>query len=288
MTHRAFSRNASSSRAIPVKKMIDQVAKDPAMPESWGLNGKGMQAHGEMTPFGVARAHEVWRMACTAALELADRMVALPEPPHKQIINRILEPFAHITVLVTATEWTNFFALRQHEDAQPEIKLLADKMAYAMAKSTPSLRNPGEWHLPFISDEDIDGALEWVAKHRLQFGVKYSEEQVELHVTDICCQLSTARCARVSYLTHDGERPSIEKDLELANKLMRAQPMHASPSEHQASPDVAIHPDFGRDSFWKCPQLHGNFIGWIQHRKLFVGENHATNRPLPKRPKADG
>jgi hypothetical protein len=287
MTHRAFSRNASSSRAIPVKTMIDQIAKDPAMPESWGLNGKGMQAHGEMTPFGVARAHEVWRMALTSALELADRMVALPEPPHKQIVNRILEPFAHITVLVTATEYANFFNLRMHEDAQPEIRILAEKMFKAMAESTPSARNPGEWHLPFIVDEDIDDALKWVANNRLHFGAKYTEEQIELYVTDVCCQVSTARCARVSYLTHDGERPSIDKDLELAGRLMLAKPMHASPAEHQASPDAAIHPDFGRDSSWRSPQFHGNFVGWIQHRKLFVGENHATNRPLPRKPKVD-
>ena len=123
MTHRVFSRNASSSRAIPVSKQIAMVLKNPAMPIAFGANKKGMQAGETFGFFKQFLCRIVWRLACYAAVFFATLMEKLNV--HKQYANRILEPFAHITVVCTATDFANFFALRCHKDAQPEIKELA-------------------------------------------------------------------------------------------------------------------------------------------------------------------
>ena len=60
MTHRVFSRNASSSRAIPVKKMIEQVRNNPAMPIHWGANQSGMQAKNELNECFRKEVGRVW------------------------------------------------------------------------------------------------------------------------------------------------------------------------------------------------------------------------------------
>lgn len=270
MTHRAFSRNASSSRAVPVEKMIAAVEKDPAKPSRWGVHAKGMQDGGEMTAFGIRRAHDDWMAACRDALVHAKRMVHAPERASKQIINRILEPYAHITVLVTATEWANFFALRNHEAADPTIQELAQKMHTAYGASTPAPLEHGQWYLPYIADGDIEEVALWALGTRPQ-GLPMDE--LEDLVTDLCCRISAARCARVSYLNHDGSKPDVAADLELFSKLMIEQPLHASPAEHQATPDQKWtygHPDDGE---WQNKALHGNFVGWMQYRKFFPDEN---------------
>lgn len=248
MTHRVFSRNASSSRAVPTKKLIEQVRTAPALPEHWGQNQRGMQAKGELD--GVARlaAEERWLTAAKAAADNAEAMAALGA--HKQIVNRILEPFTHISVIVTATEWDNFFELRCHPDAQPEIRILAEQMRRAMVSSTPEPLQYYAWHLPYIDAEDM---------------VKVSEFTDELvgntHHTLVLRKISAARCARVSYLTHDGERPTIQQDLGLFDRLAGSSPMHASPLEHQAQPDFKVLGDK-----WSVPEEHRNFVGWRQFR----------------------
>lgn len=228
MTHRVFSRNASSSRAIPVAKMIEQARATPAMPVHWGKNMPGMQAREEL--FGSERDHaiELWLEAAQRAADVAEAMNN--SGLHKQVVNRLLEPFQWIHVILTATEFDNFFELRAHEDAQPEIRVLAEEMLKAMDSSIPKVLQHGEWHLPYILQDDY----------------------MDIETAKKC---SAARCARVSYLTHDGKTPSKEKDIELFERLVGSRPIHASPTEHQATPLMSAN------------QWSGNFRGWRQFRK---------------------
>lgn len=240
MTHRVFSRNASSSRAIPVKKLITDIGNNPAMPIHWGKNEPGMQAVEEHEGLisGVPR-EDAWAMACRDALAWADAFADAGY--HKQIANRIAEPFQHIKVICTATEWDNFFALRLHKDAQPEIFELARCMAEAMENSTPVER---DCHVPYVIESERD-----------------------LYKKSILVKISTARCARVSYLTHDQQKTDIFNDLKLADMLEEAG--HMSPFEHQAHTPVGdyalnghTHTDRGGIK-WS-----GNFRHWVQHRQL--------------------
>jgi thymidylate synthase ThyX len=235
-THRMFSRNASSSRAIPVAKVIEQVKNSPAAPIHWGANQPGMQAHIEVPEDVKVQVKELWLKAAQNAADITEQMNSLGL--HKQVANRILEPFVHISVIVTATEWANFFELRDHEDAQPEIKALAQAIKNSMAHSLPVLRDAtkpqakeSNWHLPYVTNE----------------------ERFTINSPMTLAKISAARCARVSYLTHDGQSPNIEKDLALYERLVGSVPLHASPVEHQACP-------LSTSSFNK------NFKGWYQFR----------------------
>jgi thymidylate synthase ThyX len=179
---------------------------------------------------------------------------------HKQVANRILEPFQFISVIVTTTEWDNFFQLRDHEDAQPEIRELAIQMKQALAASTPKRLNYGEWHLPYVS-----------------------QEERRYYATDSLRKLSAARCARVSYLTHDGREPNPEEDFKLFDRLVGSVPLHASPIEHQATPDhYEATGFFTNPSGFAHPELWGNFKTWVQHRKvweqaIFAQSNQGNN-----------
>lgn len=263
MTHRVFSRNASSSRAIPVAKMIEQVRNNPAMPIHWGKNQAGMQAKEELTGDAFADAQGCWLAAAGDAAKWAEAM--MQEGLHKQIANRILEPFQWMHVVVTATEWDNFYALRDHPAAQPEIGHLARMMHAAMDASEPTLLQPGEWHLPYITEQDKSAAF-------ALYGIDEGWELLR--------KVSGARCARVSYLKHDGTAATIEDDLELysqlvvrpytdkrGNVLTEDDPIHASPIEHQATPDCLVLGGV-EGARWELPQFHGNFTGWVQNRKL--------------------
>lgn len=236
MTHRAFSRSAMSSRAVPVAKMIEQVRSNPAMPIHWGKNQPGMQAHEELEGKAKANAIENWKQAAVYAADTAEYLSA--DGAHKQIVNRILEPFQWMHTLVTATEWQNFFDLRCHPDAQPEMQALAYEILHAMQNSVPNLLTmSASWHschLPYIRAAEYDGS----AAHDLR-------------------RVSAARCARVSYLNHDGTEPSIPKDLELFDKLAGSAPIHASPLEHVAEP-------LGDPLEWSR-----NFRGWKQFRETW-------------------
>jgi thymidylate synthase ThyX len=237
MTHRVFSRNASSSRAIPVAKMIEQVRSAPAMPVHWGKNQPGMQAREELSGSELWQAQEVWKNAANLAANFAKTMTDLGL--HKQVANRLLEPFQWMQTIVTATEWDNFFELRAHEDAQPEIHDLAIKMGTVMTANRPRIvsldrTDAFNWHLPYVSD---------------------NERLIYMQEPETAAKLSVARCARVSYLTHDGQAPVIEKDLELYDRLVGSRPLHASPTEHQAYPlGFAV-------------QQSKNFFGWRQFRE---------------------
>ncbi len=202
MTHRQFSRNASSSRAIPVERLIQDVLDDPYIPIHWGKNQKGMQAQEEHDASVVIRELDgdwpyervdAWLWARDRAVEAARAFATANY--HKQLTNRLLEPFAHINVVVTATEWSNFLAVRDHPDAMPEIQELARAIKAAMAASTPQLLSFGDWHLPYVNDKQgsLDSKLIW------DYALKHDCDLME-----VARRVSAARCARVSYVTHEG------------------------------------------------------------------------------------
>lgn len=271
MTHREFSRNASSSRAIPVAKMIEQVRNDPAMPIHWGANQPGMQADGEISGLDKygnnkkeliqKRWHEAARMAASFAQEFADHGL------HKQVANRILEPYQWMHVICTTAKTGNFMGLRKHKDAQPEIKHLAEIWDEALSNSTPQKLALGEWHLPYITQDDVENVVSYLQVGRITRDMPRIEERFNL-----LAKLSAARCARVSYLTHDGRVPSMINDLELFDRLAGSQPIHASPLEHQACPDYYDPRDHDFYEGWSSPELHGNLPGWKQFRKMIAGE----------------
>lgn len=273
MTHRVFSRNASSSRAIPVERLIQDVLDDPAMPVFWGKNRSGMQAVEEMTSLDLYESKKIWLQARDEAVRFARHLHS--EGLHKQIVNRIIEPWCHINVVVTSTEWANFFALRRHKDAQPEMKALADAIWEAREASTPRLLLPGAWHLPYVSHDDEQQAY-WETRH---LGRVNSEEFDDQEALQTCIQMSVARCARVSYLTHEGKPPNVEDDLKLCDRLIGSVPLHASPAEHQATPDTPWMNDPGNG--WKHEHEWGNFTGWRQYRKMLPNERVTDREMLP-------
>lgn len=246
-THRVFSRNSASSRAIPFSKQLEKIQADPFVPVHWGANQSGMQADEEISSDKQAVAEIDWLNARDAAVVHAKELHTLGV--HKQIVNRLLEPFMWHTVIVTATEWSNFFALRAHKDAQPEIRTIAEMMKELYLAGEPQLLKVGEWHLPLIQPEEYDGVFE------------FSEE---------ARKISAARCARVSYLTHDGRR-DLEADFTLYERLVGGG--HMSPLEHVATPHwYQPEPgDFG-DVFPPQGEWSGNFHGWKQFRKFIPNE----------------
>ena len=240
MTHRVFSRNASSSRAIPVSKMILDVLENPAFPVHWGKSQAGMQAFEQCDELieiddNVYSREKAWLLARDYLVKVAKAYDK--SGYHKQVVNRLLEPFAHISVIVTSTDWDNFFELRNHEDAQPEIKTLAEMMYQCLHSSVPK-DNSLDWHLPYILDE----------------------ERENTHISELL-KMSAARCARVSYLTHNGKTPSIEADVKLFNRLVKSKPLHASPLEHQAVTSMVD--GLGDDNYFF------NLRGW-QSQRWFI------------------
>lgn len=207
MTHRVFSRNAMSSRAAPVQKMIDQVKDDPVIPLHWGANQPGMQADAELGEHERKIVEGAWRMAAKNAANAAQVMSDFGL--HKQIANRVLEPFQWMHTIVTATEWQNFFDLRLTPAVEPHMRKLAEAMHDAI-ESSPAI--PRKLHVPYVAPEEF--------------------KQFEDTDEDALMRVSAARCARVSYSNHDGTAPDFMKDMALARKLATSR--HASPFEHCA------------------------------------------------------
>ena len=224
-THRVFSRNSASSRAIPTSKMLQRVLEDPVFPVEWGRNQQGMSAAECLSEEEGASAKGIWLDAMTNAIESVKLMQGVHV--HKQVINRLLEPFMWHTVIVTATQWENFFKLRCAPSAQPEIRVAAELMRAIYQDARPAPVETGEWHLPLLQSD---------------------EQHLDIETRK---RVSAARCARVSYLTHDGKR-DIGKDVELCDRLLSDR--HLSPFEHVATPTSDL--DF-----------HANFRGWTQMRK---------------------
>ena len=252
-THRSFSHNSASSRAIPITKLISDIKKDMYVPLVWGKNKKGMQSTEVLTGWRLHTVKFLWKFAGHTACNIAWLLTKLGL--HKQFANRLIENFGHVTVLITSTEWDNFLALRNHPDAQPEIQMLAKSIEQSILGSTPTRLSFGEWHLPYVTEEEKKFTLE-------------SQKKISL-----------ARCASTSYKTVDGKEMNLVRALDLAEKLIGSSPLHASPSEHQATPDKKT------KNSWKHPELHGNFNGWIQHRKTLPNETIHEYKPLLSRKK---
>ena len=267
-THRMLSRNTASSRAIPVEKQLAKVLNDPFVPEYWGANKAGMQATEQLSDAERYNAEQRWLesrdyavLGATALIggsgklkdeSLAERIKVINDaygydlenkslrtPVHKQTANRMLEPYMWHTALVTATDWSNFMALRAHEFAQPEIRTTAYMMRDVMSSSKPTPTRPGEFHLPLVREEDLELPI------------------------DMLIKVAIGRCARVSYMTHDGRRDP-EKDVQLYDQLLNDG--HMSPMEHVATP-------MNDEQFAAGPYL-GNFRGWVQHRKTIPHESN--------------
>jgi len=259
LTHRVFSRNARSSRAVPVKTMLLECTAIPFIPWHWGKNQKGMQADeecdepleillddGSMDDCELSR-EEAWLYARDFAVATARGFMEAGY--HKQIPNRLLEPFSWIDTLITSCEWDNFLWLRDHADAEPHLQDLARLVKQAIDDAEVQILEPGEWHLPYITAVD--------------------ECAVSGEVT-MLCKISAARCARISYKPFDGDA-SYQREIQRYNMLVSSDRVHASPLEHQATPDRL----YGGEA-WESEHLHGNLTGWIQFRKTIPNENHVT------------
>lgn len=251
MTHRMFSRNSASSRAIPTVKVIEQVEKSPAMPIHWGKNQAGMQAKEELDELLKKSVQQLW---VETAKEVARHATIMHQMGlHKQVVNRILEPFQVMKVIVTATEYENFWHLRDHPDAQPEIRRLAQEMKKAYNTSTPVELKPGMWHLPYIETEIIESEQ------------VYKKPEGGYYTLDEAIQVSCSCCAQVSYRKLD---TSLEKARDIYRKLVESEPVHASAFEHVAKCEDDYTAE-GWTHTTRCGSVwSGNFRDWIQYRQL--------------------
>lgn len=235
-THRMLSKNSASSRAIPIWKRIEQVRSCPAVPVKWGRDQSGMQDAGSITPELVEKAKLDWIEGSIEACDRAERLCNLgiddegkPVSLHKGLVNRLLEPWLYHTVIVSGTSWDNFYNQRDSALAQPEIEEVAKAMRLAHQHSTPVELDYGQYHTPYVGPDET-----------LTFDL------LEL------LKLSVSRCTRVSYENQGGVR-ELASDMDLYDRLVYSDPMHASPLEHIATPsDTSL----------------GNFKGWGQMRHL--------------------
>jgi hypothetical protein len=237
MTHRALSKNAASSRAIPAAKLRQRVIDTPAIPVHWGANQAGMQATNVVSDEVAALDWWLEGMDLMTAHHARGEALGL----HKQIVNRVIEPWMLITVIISGTDWANFFHLRKHPDAEPNFQRLASLAWDEYHEHMPTPLQAGEWHMPLIFDEDKSTIL----------------------LSDDLKKVSVGRCARVSYLTHEGKR-DLQADIDLHDRLLgtidSGGPGHLSPFEHVA---MAV----GEGT------RHGNLEGWKPYRKFFANEN---------------
>jgi hypothetical protein len=229
--HRMLSRSFSSSRAIPSKKMRRRVIQDPVIPVEFGKAKKGMQSDGSLTGLRLFLAKKAWMWARYPAcfMHWLGETVGL----HKQICNRLIEPWVWAEGVVSGTTFDNFYNLRCHKDAQPEFRDLAIKVRNAHNDSLPIPCLPGELHLPFVTNGEKQ---------------KYRYDLTALN------EISSARCGRVSYYLRDGKLSTINEDHAFCNRLFGSDPKHVSPAEH---PAMAL----------ATSEKSGNYTGWKQYRK---------------------
>jgi hypothetical protein len=275
-THRVFSRSSASSRAIPVKKMLERVRDNPFVPDYWGKNQRGMQASEEISSEDRDKAIFTWRELRNHARKTAWYLASTAEEGgldvHKQIANRLIEPWLWHPIIVSATEWSNFFNLRDNGKAAPEIRKPAGMMHELYKSSQPDAVNYGDWHLPLIPKDEA-------------FNIDVEHGQAAITAAKICA----GKCARASYLTHDGRRDHAE-DIRLHDDILKAG--HMAPLEHPARPmtreelktfaqdEVEWDPvrarSIGLQTAWvktgRRTHFLGNFQGWVQYRKMIPGE----------------
>ena len=286
MTHRMVSKNASSSRAIPVAKQLQTIRENPASPIHWGLNEPGMQAstEGDKPVWGIQKddcmtPQGAWNYAAQCATSVSEAMWDDGKGYHKQIVNRIAEPFTFMNVVASATDWENFFWLRLHKDAQPEICELARVMYEAREASEPFTLKADEWHLPYVDQfRDTEGMLQYC---------DYDGE--EMYSLEEAMKISASCCAQASYRKLD---QSLDKALSLFDRLVGGEPLHASPFEHQCKPFSSseyaarlaasklllenidsVEDEQTIKMLSQGPLYCGNFKGFTQFRKTLKNEN---------------
>lgn len=294
MTHRVFSKNSASSRAIPIEKMIINIQDDPVLP-IWTVNQKGMQGIIVNDKELVDQYNRDWIAKLGIVTGWANYMSA--QHIHKQNVNRILEPWMHIKIILTGTGFDNWYELRNHPDAQPEIQELAKKMLSAQNDSTPTYLNPEEWHIPFDGKYTDTELMDYGDNLKLWWN---SDKRIQDMISEFKLNISVANCARISYNNVDGIETTLDKDLELFHKLIVSKPLHASPAEHQARvpnateiieghfdirylPNVAVGEWSDSLTAWlalengdtkgasvtiKKGKYVSNLQGWIQYRKV--------------------
>lgn len=261
-THRMFSRNSSSSRAIPTEKIIERVENNPFVPSTFNKRVKGMGVGDPLGPVNMESSRIAWLKARDAAVEQASILMELDVD--KSRVNRLLEPFMWHTAIITATEWSNFFALRTHKDAQPEFRVVAELMRDLYRANEPNYLGEGDWHLALVDDDEL-----------------LSQDVV---IWDEWKKISTGRCARASYLTHNGVRDTMY-DVELHDRLKGGG--HMSPFEHVCRPfsraeweeiravqesvssflSYSTLPNSQKARLCRSVEFSGNFHGWHQYRK---------------------
>ena len=266
MTHSMLVRNSESSRARPVKKNITDVDQNPFIPEVFGKNQPGMQWERALDEGEDAEARATWQFAAGDAIAAANSLAELDV--HKSYANRVLEPFKFHTAIFSGTDWSNFFALRTHPDAQAEFRKLALMMQEVMEASEPKHLSSFQYHVPFVTDEEIDAEA-----------LTHPDPWVDW---DLWRKVSAGRCARVSYLTHDGKR-DLTADQELAERLVKSG--HLSPLAHQARPfndsewdviwgaqDAIPYDEFGQRLIRNL-EYCAQYRGWWQARASIPNEH---------------
>ena len=258
MTHRVFSRNSASSRAIPVNTMLDLIEVNPAMPSQWGKNQPGMQAKEELGELEKKAVKDLWLNACKEAVSHARVMNDIKA--HKQVINRITEPYQHMKVVLTGTDFANWFWLREHPDADPTIAELAAKMKYEYDYNEPDNLEEDAWHLPYVRTQKANGT----------YPQRYWDESDNEITLEQALMISVSACAQVSYRKTDDTLAKAEM---IYKRLIESKPTHASPTEHQCQvlssfqnnvdwPKGITHVD-RNGTYWS-----GNIRDWVQYRQL--------------------
>lgn len=244
-THRDFSRNSASSRAIPPEHIIKRVIEEPFVPAQFNTRVKGMGVGDPLSVEKQAQAESQWLYSRLAAIRFAEELLTLDVD--KSRINRLLEPYMWHTAIISSTQWDNFFALRDHPAAQPEFRTLAGLMLDTMRASEPRSFIEGWWHLPLCTEDEIGACVHGTTNW------------------EYMAMVSAGRCARVSF-DKQGEYEPIEDSHARAMKLKKSG--HLSPMEHPATP---LKPDeHGPD--WQSRSTVSNFVGWKQLRKTIPDE----------------
>lgn len=292
MTHRLFSRNAMSSRAVPIKKMVELIRTNMAMPVRFGSNQPGMQDKGVehdglVDVSGFCRkvtGREAWAIAAKRACDMA---LSLEEAGyHKQIANRLIEPFQMMKTVMTTTEMENFLWLRVDADADPTIEVLANLMKEALENSEPEWLQPGVWHTPYV-DHVYGFGPEGDAHIFEGYCVLDENDRPVMLTEEEALRISASCCGQVSYRRLDSTK---DKALDIYTRLVAGKKVHASPFEHQAKEIDETFEDvedgqsmlnvFWCPSSWEEGITHvdrdgnfwsGNFKGFIQHRQLIPG-----------------
>lgn len=277
LRHRLLSNSVASQRAIPMKKIRQQVLKEPYVPVWFGAQQKGMVADKEVGNKSIAR--QLWltaRYPACFAHWIAEKIGA-----HKEWSNRLLNPWQFVQQTVTATEWDNYFELRIHKDAQKDIQEISRCIKKALDKSEPVTLYPGEYHVPYVQRSRLcgDGVMQYFDND----GARLTVEQA--------IKASAARVARSSYNNHDKSDANFKTDEELYQMLIESNPKHLSPAEAQCTPmkicNVARYNRAEMDKAFgvsdngnpkgvthmdcKGRLWSGNLMGWCQHRQTLGG-----------------